>query len=104
MYQTNQEGINRNTQMLQLMGQNANKLISQISGNVANVSLRFDAWLEYNKKYWILPIGCWPGNKIFDKIIKKKVEEFYAVQEQRMQQKEDKSKDVAPSGTLPDEK
>ena len=67
--------------------------LQQINDNLTGVSLYLDSLIEYRKKYWILPIGFWPGKKLFDKIYKNNLEEVQKKRKEQMKKQQEKAKE-----------
>ena len=105
--QSHTKGINQNAQAVQMIGQNANRVIGQITSNLTNISIYIDSVMEYDKRYWIIPKGFFPGNKLFAKIYNRRIDEVRKAQEDSIKKQQEamaemrKRQAPAPSGVIP---
>lgn len=60
--------------------QQTRSILQNLDLRLQTIALYINAKMEYDEKCWILPIGFWPGNKIFQKIHKKNIDEYKAEQ------------------------
>ena len=87
-------------QQVMMLGNNANQIIGQLAGNITNTSIVLDTILEYDRKYWILPKGCFPGNKLFTKIYNRRVDEIRKKHEESLKKQREAQAAPAPSGVV----
>jgi F0F1-type ATP synthase membrane subunit b/b' len=99
-FQQHGQAIQQLNQQIMMIGTNANKIIGNLAGNITNISLVVDSILEYEKKYWILPRGFFPGNKLFSKIYNRRVNEIRKQHEEALK-KQKEAQEAAQNGPVP---
>ena len=81
--------IQQLNQQIMIIGNNANKIIGQLAGNITNMSIILDSLLEYERKYWIIPKRFFPGNKLFAKIYNRRVGEIRKQHEETLRKQKE---------------
>ena len=106
MFQQHSAAIQQLNQQIMMIGNNANKIIGQLAGNITNISIIVDTMMEYDRKYWMFPKAFWPGKKLFAKIYNRRVQEIKDQHEEALKKQQEAveaAKGPAPSGTIPNE-
>lgn len=80
----------------QILNRNAGQMIHQLRNDIISISLYVETLNDYAKKWWtgwgLLPIGVYPGKKIFNTIYDKKVNDMNKIREEHLRKQQEEAK------------